>query len=267
MKNKMRCWLRSSQPYANKTLTDTDVATLQARKLARSRVTQTQSTPRISAGMPYKAANAAKLAAAQTMGKAAAASVRSRLLPGGLCTPSSCPLGDHDRRGQARPVGLTPGQAEAANVIGGARACDCQANNLYATRGLLANPQGSNLENLRRGYRELHRWPWSRLDESGESLGSNRNILPRPECSPTRSSIASQEAAFTESEAEQLAQQQFATIGGTGTDAKFGSAFKSNPNETLSAMGNKGIINLPKGTMRMRSKPKNGAFWQKWLAA
>ncbi len=45
----------------------------------------------------------------------------------------------------------------------------------------------------------------------------------------------------------QLAQQQFQTIGGTGTDAKFSSAFETSPNEALSSLGNKGIIRLLKG--------------------
>jgi hypothetical protein len=58
-------------------------------------------------------------------------------------------------------------------------------------------------------------------------------------------SIASQEE-FNK-QAATLAQQQFSAIGGTGTDAKFSSAFTTNPNETLSQMGNKQIIKLLKG--------------------
>jgi hypothetical protein len=56
-------------------------------------------------------------------------------------------------------------------------------------------------------------------------------------------SIASQEE-FSK-QAAQLAQQR--AIGGTGTDAKFASAFETNPNDTLSQLGNKGIIRLLKG--------------------
>lgn len=58
-------------------------------------------------------------------------------------------------------------------------------------------------------------------------------------------SIASQEEFLKQSQT--LAQQQFAAIGGTGTDAKFASAFETNPNDTLSQLGNKGIIKLLKG--------------------
>jgi hypothetical protein len=58
-------------------------------------------------------------------------------------------------------------------------------------------------------------------------------------------SIASQEEFVKQ--AGQLAQQQFAAIGGTGTDAKFSSAYQTNPNDTLSQLGNRGIIRLLKG--------------------
>jgi len=58
-------------------------------------------------------------------------------------------------------------------------------------------------------------------------------------------SIASQQE-FNK-QAMQLAQQQFQAIGGTGTDSKFASAFETSPNETLSTLGNQGIIRLLKG--------------------
>jgi hypothetical protein len=91
---------------------------------------------------------------------------------------------------------------------------------------------------------------------------ANRNVLPTAlQFDPT--SIASQEQ-FTK-QAEQLAQQQFAAIGGTGTDAKFGSAFKSNPNDTLSQMGNTGIIRLLKGN-EDAIQATNKA-WQDWQTA
>ncbi len=67
----------------------------------------------------------------------------------------------------------------------------------------------------------------------------NRN-LPLPEgWKFDKGSIASQEE-FSK-QAAQFAQQQFNTIGGTGTDAKFNSAFTVSPNETMSKMGIKGI--------------------------
>ncbi len=73
-------------------------------------------------------------------------------------------------------------------------------------------------------------------------------------------SIASQEEFIKQ--AGQLAQQQFGAIGGTGTDAKFTSAFQTNPNDTLSHLGNRGIIRLLQGN-EDALQAKNTA----WLAA
>lgn len=58
-------------------------------------------------------------------------------------------------------------------------------------------------------------------------------------------SIASQEEFVKQ--ATNLAQSQFATLGGTGTDAKLESTMHTSPNETLSKQGNQNIINLLKG--------------------
>lgn len=63
----------------------------------------------------------------------------------------------------------------------------------------------------------------------------------------------------------QLAQQQFAAIGGTGTDAKFNSAYETSPNETLSNMSNEGIISLLQGN----EDALNAKFdeWRAWRKA
>jgi hypothetical protein len=58
-------------------------------------------------------------------------------------------------------------------------------------------------------------------------------------------SIASQEEFAKQ--ATQLAQSQFQALGGTGTDAKLDSAMHTSPNDALTPMGNKGIINMLKG--------------------
>lgn len=58
-------------------------------------------------------------------------------------------------------------------------------------------------------------------------------------------SVASQEEFQKLS--ERLLQEQFKTIGGTGTDAKFNSAYQSSPSTVLSNLGNQGIIALMKG--------------------
>jgi hypothetical protein len=94
---------------------------------------------------------------------------------------------------------------------------------------------------------------WTRVAKSFV----NRNV-PLPagwQFSP--SSIAAQEEYVKQ--AAVLAQSQFGAIGGTGTDAKFASAFETNPNETLSQLGNKGIIRLLKGN-EDALKAKNDAW-------
>lgn len=60
----------------------------------------------------------------------------------------------------------------------------------------------------------------------------------------------------------QLAQQQFQTLGGTGTDTKLGSAISANPNTALSNKSNADIIALLKGN-EDAIKIKNSE-WQKW---
>lgn len=74
--------------------------------------------------------------------------------------------------------------------------------------------------------------------------------------------IASQEE-FNK-QALQLAQQQFQTLGGTGTDAKLDSTMHTSPNEALSKLGNEGIIQLLKGNADAIAV-KNQE-WQKWLS-
>jgi hypothetical protein len=74
--------------------------------------------------------------------------------------------------------------------------------------------------------------------------------------------IASQEE-FNK-QALQLAQQQFQTLGGTGTDAKLDSTMHTSPNEALSSLGNKGIIQLLKGNADAIAV-KNQE-WQQWLS-
>lgn len=89
----------------------------------------------------------------------------------------------------------------------------------------------------------------------------NRNIPLPPGWQFDPKSIASQEE-FNK-QAAMLAQAQFQAIGGTGTDSKFDSAFKTSPNETLSQLGNKGIIRLLKGN-EDAIRAKNEA-WLRWL--
>jgi len=94
---------------------------------------------------------------------------------------------------------------------------------------------------------------------------ANRN-LPVPKSWQEKGGVLDLKSVASQEEfnklAVQLAQQQFATIGGTGTDAKFSSAFETSPNDALSKLGNKTIIQLLKGN-EDAIQAKNKA-WQKW---
>lgn len=62
-----------------------------------------------------------------------------------------------------------------------------------------------------------------------------------------------------------LAQRQFAALGGTGTDAKLDSTMKTSPNELMSKLGIKGVISLLKGNQdAIDAKAK---AWNSWRRA
>ncbi len=66
-------------------------------------------------------------------------------------------------------------------------------------------------------------------------------------------------------QAVQLAQSQFQQLGGTGANAQLDSAMHTSPNESLSKMGNKGIIALLKGNEdAIQAK---GRAWSDYAAA
>jgi hypothetical protein len=90
----------------------------------------------------------------------------------------------------------------------------------------------------------------------------NRNVPLPKDWQFDPKSIASQEQ-FTK-QATQLVQAQFQSIGGTGTDAKFNSAYETSPNDTLSQLGNQGIIRLLKGNEdAIQAKNKAWLGWKK----
>jgi hypothetical protein len=154
-------------------------------------------------------------------------------------------------------TGLPPGYGEAATAIGGASAQ--QANALTAANDTSMVRKGmlGNLEDDLTRFTSGPGAEWTKVAKAWV----NRNVpLPQGwQFDPK--SIASQEA-FTK-QATQLVQAQFQTIGGTGTDAKFNSAYETSPNDTLSQLGNKGIIRLLKGN-EDAIQAKNRA-WRQWL--
>lgn len=164
---------------------------------------------------------------------------------------------------RAAPVagipGAPPGYTEAATVA--ARSSAEQGANVQRAaegsperRGALATleddlskfttgPLASHALAIKRGLNEV-------ATRAGAPLPFDAN------------SIAKQEG-FNK-QAVQLAQKQFAALGGTGTDSQLSSAFKSNPNEALSTMGNRQIIALLKGNedaIETRASAWNA--WQK----
>ena len=168
--------------------------------------------------------------------------------------------------GPVAPAGpaasLPPGFEAAAVGIGGQSAASAnsltQANDTSMVRkGMLGN-----LEDDMRKFTTGPGADWTKLAKSW----INRNV-PVPKSWQDAGgvldvkSIASQEQFNKQS--AMLAQQQFAAIGGSGTDAKFNSAFTTNPNEALSQLGNTGIIRLLKGNedaIQVKNKE-----WQAWL--
>lgn len=72
--------------------------------------------------------------------------------------------------------------------------------------------------------------------------------------------IASQEQ-FNKA-ANQLAMAQFKDLGSGGAQSTLETAMKSNPNATISRLGNKGILDLLQGNVD--AKERMGAEWQRW---
>lgn len=145
---------------------------------------------------------------------------------------------------QGGGVSLTPPPPGFAERAAGAATIDTQlatnlANAAEGSPGRLAIL--GNLQDVMHNFTTGPGADWTKVAKAFV----NRNVpLPKGwQFDPQ--SIASQEE-FNK-QAYQLAQQQFGLIGGTGTDAKFNSAFETNPNDTLSQLGNEGIIRLLKG--------------------
>lgn len=190
--------------------------------------------------------------------------------PGNAAAPQAAPPGPNNipqnittgarnygpAAGGPMQIGPVPGAVGAQETTAGASAAQGVALGQSADSSPVRKGMLGNLETDLNNFTSGPGADWTKVAKAW----ANRN-LPLPtgmQFDPQ--SIASQEA-FTK-QAEQLAQQQFSTIGGTGTDAKFGSAFKSNPNDTMSGLGNQGIIRLLKGN-EDAIQAKNKA-WQQW---
>ncbi len=149
------------------------------------------------------------------------------------------------------------GAAEAASVDASASAnqgvqLQSEADQVPAQKALLGNLEGA-LDKFEPGPGQ----GWKNEAKKFANLNNPFGQIFNP------ASIASQEE-FNK-QATQLAQAQFKTLGGTGTDSKLDSAMHTSPNETLSKMGNKGIIAMLKGNVDAIAA-KNQA-WQQFKQA
>lgn len=203
----------------------TKITNRQAQDLANGRATMDRNTGAITypGGTPAYAGGGAPGSGSQPP----IPSIRP--LPQGGGTASSVQAG-------AIPVGAPIGSdADAAQNVTQANAFQSVANGSANRKAMLGNLE-TDLQNFTSGPGA----DWTNVAKAW----ANRNVLPsglnfQPQ------SIASQEA-FTK-QATNLAQDQFASLGGTGTDAQLGSSAKANPNVDLSKLGNTQIIQLLKG--------------------
>lgn len=177
--------------------------------------------------------------------------VPSAAMPGAMVGPAAVAA-----PGGGMVSGLPPGAGEARRITGEAGAQAGVRLRLAADDSMTRKGMLGNLEEDLHNFTSGPGAEWQKVAKAW----ANRNVPMPAGWQFDPKSIASQEAFAKQ--AGMLAQQQFAAIGGTGTDAKFSSAFETNPNEALSQLGNKGIIRLLKGNEdAIQAKFK---AWQQW---
>lgn len=180
----------------------------------------------------------------------------SRLAPGPSAQNTPIPTGP--------AATLRPGYTEAqtTTAVSGAQAAATLTNaaaNANRSKALLGN-----LEDDLTKFTSGRGADWTRLAKNFV----NRN-LPVPDAWKKEGAILDEKSLASQEQfaktAQMIAQSQFATLGGTGTDAKLDSAVSTSPNELLSQYGNKGIIRMLKGN-EDAIIAQNKA-WQKWKKA
>jgi hypothetical protein len=164
---------------------------------------------------------------------------------------------------QPLQTGLRPGIAEAAAGMGAGAAGMANTLTQAAATSMTRKGMLGNLEDDMNKFVSGPGADWTKLAKSWV----NRNV-PVPKSWQDSGaildpkSIASQEQ-FTK-QATMLANAQFQSLGGTGTDNQFNSTFSTSPNEALSQLGNKGIIRLFKGNED--AIQAQNREWRTWLA-
>lgn len=174
--------------------------------------------------------------------------------------PNAAPAPAMPSGAPAGPAGFVQtgpalGQQVAADKTAGSAADQASALTATADQVPARKAALSNLETDLQNFTSGPGADWTKLAESASDKFNPFGDVFDPK------GIASQEA-FTK-QATQLATNQLQALGGAGTDSKLDAAFHTNPNETLSKLGNQQIIGLLKGNEDAIAA-KNQE-WQKYL--
>lgn len=158
---------------------------------------------------------------------------------------------------------LRPGQAES--MKGQAEAGTAMANGWMSAND--ESPMSTsilqNMENTLKNFKPGKGADWSLWAKNF----ANRN-LPVPKSWQADGKILDPKSVASQEEfnklAYQIAQSQFRSLGGTGTDSQLGSVMHTSPDQLLSEYGNKGIIQLLKGNqLAIQAKAKAWNEWKK----
>jgi hypothetical protein len=161
-------------------------------------------------------------------------------------------------------TGLRPGISEAASGMGTGSAGMANTLTQAAATSMTRKGMLGNLEEDLQHFTSGPGADWTKLAKAWV----NRNVPVPKTWQDTGGildpkSIASQEQFIKQS--AMLANAQFQSLGGTGTDNQFNTTFSTSPNEALSQLGNNGIIRLFKGNEdAIQAQNKE---WRAWLKA
>jgi hypothetical protein len=208
-------------------------------------------------GQPIAVPLANRLNAQGAGGLAGPAGVAGTSAPPSPSSPPRLPPAGGAGTSGGVAVGLPPGRETAANAAAAANtqqaiALQNAAASVPAQKGLLGNLE-AQLQQVTTG-------PGADWRNFAKSFVNANNPFGENVFNPA--TIASQEE-FTK-QAFQLAQQQFQTLGGTGTDAKLDSTMHTSPSTMLTNLGNHGIISLLKGNADAIAA-MNRAWQTQWL--
>jgi len=156
------------------------------------------------------------------------------------------------------PAGLSP--SESAALQGQGQASIEQASALQKRADAVPTNKASlaNLDSLLSQFTPGPGAKWS-----NQALAAGNRVLQSFGLKGVGADSVAAQEEFTK-QALQVAQVQFNALGGTGANAQLESVTHTSPNESLSKLGNKGIISLLQGN-EDAIQAKNAA-WQKYQA-